>query len=234
MLVKGEEFYREQDCEEILSARSAKKRDMRVCKNAIPVMQRRGQYCTYDLFRISDCQPKQKRQEIPPVDIDLLKAILAVNRAAKRYRDSSQSHYHNNQHGFAGSDSDKKRHLYYLKDRGIIAAYLEGRLKFEGLHGGLAIYRGEKYFFHSTLIPIAEQVDSGQCQVEYFFKESQPKEASEARLKDAEHTLSSLDVTEEGFDRLEPPNFSKPSNDGVNLRMVDEVDCFDEEEDSGF
>lgn len=103
VLVKGEEFYREQDCEEMLSATAAKKRGMRVRKNAVAVTEKRWERRTYPVFRISDCEPKQARQEIPPVDIDPLKAILAVNRAAKRYRDSSQSHYHNNQHGFCGS-----------------------------------------------------------------------------------------------------------------------------------
>ena len=57
----------------------------------------------------------------------------------------------------ASSAKQKKDHVYELKTNGVAKAYTEGRLKYEGTHGRLALYRGEGYVFHCTIEPCEEE-----------------------------------------------------------------------------
>src|SRR5207244_1765791 len=88
---------------------------------------------------------------------------------------------------------EKKELLYMLKDRGIAAAYVAGRLQYLGKHGGLAIYRGEGYCFHSTLEPVGAATAEDTAATETrIFVEAKPRGATEPRLTDAVETLQSL------------------------------------------
>jgi len=149
------------------------------------------------------------RSPKPAREIDLLAAVFAANRTAKRFRDTAQLHYYGRRHGLAGNARETKERLYDLKDRGIAAAWLAGRLQFTGIHGSLAIYRGEGYCFHSSLLPVnvGNLVDGNYDKI---IVEAKPKSKREARLLDAEHTLRLLPPPGEGFTRLEVPRFEKP------------------------
>jgi len=213
--VKGERFFAESDCEELISKTEASRRDLKVEPSAVPIGQKyyKSRGIHYDVFRVSDCIPKQKKKEIPPVEIDILLATFTVNKAAKRYRDAASKFYDSKMHGFAGNSSDKKEYLYYLKDKGILAAIRAGKLAFVALHGRLAIYRGEGYCFHSTLVPKESELRENVADLQIIFIESSPKEASEARLKDAIMTLSNLPDDETGFERLASPARGKKTYD---------------------
>lgn len=206
VVVKGENFYFKDDCEELIFHTRANELGLRIRANATPATTLPSRYGPYDLFRISDCEAKPVRQIKSPKRIDLLRAIFAVNKSAKRYRDASEKYYKQKLHGFARSASFTKKRLYTLKDRGILTAYRTKRLGFEGMHAGLAVYRGEGYCFHSPLVP--KEHFSGEIIDDCAFKkESAVKSNKEAKLKDAEYTLSELDESEEGFCRFESPSY---------------------------
>jgi hypothetical protein len=152
-----------------------------------------------------------KRKAPTPIEVDVLAAIFTVNRAAKRYRDAAQSLYKKRAHGLSGYSKRRKEELYELKDAGIVHAYLAGHLQYCGVHGSLAIYRGEGYCFHSTLQP-SEHADaqSGMRDSAPFFVEAKPKGLSESRLIDALLTLSKLPLTMNGFNYLEVPRHARP------------------------
>jgi len=214
VLIKGVEFFWEQDCEEIVSRTEASRRGLKVPDDVAPVAELhtqtgRSQY--YSAYRLSDCKPKKHQN--PAQTIDVLLAVFTVNKAAKRYRDNAQGHYLGRRHALARSASSRKRGLYALKEKGIIAACAVGRLTFIGIHGGLALYRGEGYCFHSCLAPTDVGATVQTLDSDSFFKEAAPKEASEARLKDAVLTLQSLSVSEDRFTRLPRPEYPRKERD---------------------
>jgi len=207
--IKGEKFFQEDQCEEVISKTEAGHRGLRVPRGVEPVgrlHRSRPKRLHYDVYRLSACKPKQKRSAPPPQEVDLLTAIFTVNKSAKRYRDGSQSHYGNKQHGFAGDKSEKKRALYRLKEVGIAEAVKCGRLLLVGIHGGLALYRGEGYCFHSTIVPRESAAGTTNGDGKPVFVESSPKGAGEARCCDAEFTLDGLpDVDMQFFESLSSP-----------------------------
>ena len=154
-------------------------------------------------------------------------AIFTVNKAAKRYRDAASKSYDANAHGFATVNRERKEDLYALKDRGINSAVSSGRLKFTGMHGRFAIYRGEGYCFHSTLIPKDADTNSADHDVSIFV-ESSPKKATEGRLKDARFTLEKCNVNEDSFMRCEPPTRGESAPETQYSPSIEDRDGDDE------
>jgi len=105
--------------------------------------------------RERDKWQQRAERKLEPVAVDLLAAIVSVNRSAKRYRDAAQKCYALKKHGFARQGRVTKEELYALKDRGIAEAFRLGRITPVLRKGGLIEYRGEGYCFHSTLLPVA-------------------------------------------------------------------------------
>lgn len=168
--------------------------------------------------RVAECKPRQRRTTKPPALVDLLQAISAVNRAAKRRRDTASINYRKGRHGAVAKAKEEKENLYALKDKGIAVAYLAGRLRYEGRHASLAIYRGGDYCFHSTLLPATEtdldvSDDGGR-----IFIESKPKTSREGRLCDAVFTLTQLpESSENDFEILDAPSYPKRQRPRVEL-----------------
>ena len=147
---------------------------------------------------------RRKNMPVSTKTVDLLAAIYAVNRSAKRYREQARTCYSKRKHGFASQAKEQKELLYRLKDNGIATAYLEGRIHSVGLLAeGMVEYRGEGYCFHSTLLPqavdLAKQEGSEPLRVE-----AKPCETKEPSLKDAIYTLQQLPQVPHKFVRLEP------------------------------
>ena len=173
-----------------------------------------GHYCLYAIDRVTAAEDSAEwraaiehhiiRSERPPKEIDLLVACWTVSRSAKRYRDMAQTCYRRRKHGFAGEARRQKDHLYTLKDRGIVAAHLSGRIAPVSLVGdGLVEYRGEGFCFHSFLCPKGVNLPSS-CNGQPLLVEAKPKEAREPRLRDAVHTLEALPEVPDSFERLVP------------------------------
>jgi len=208
--VKGEKFFAPNQCERLLSRTAAKQERLTVPATTEPtryLTHRVGngaKSVTYPVFRESQCSRITQRKSRPPETVDLLVAIFAVNRSAKRYRDAAQALYQANQHGFAGDSRKKKETLYELKERGIAAAVRQGRLSYVGMNGRLALYRGDGYCFHSTIVPATSPNE--QIGELLIFREACPRGATEARLKDAVSTLKNLpENAVDAFSRLSSP-----------------------------
>lgn len=211
-VIKGEAFFTADQLEELVSATEAGRRGLRVPDHGEPVrsLTRRvgeggGRSVTYFVFRVSDCVRKRQYRTIPPKRIDLLVAIFAVSKAAKRQRDAAEKQYNQNNYGFATLAKLTKKALYLLKDCGIAEAVKQGRLRFSGTHGRLAIYTGEGYCFHSTLLPIEAHAPAHDEPP--VRQETAPRKSIEPRLKDAKFTLEML-PSPEGFTSLSPPSVS--------------------------
>jgi hypothetical protein len=85
----------------------------------------------------------------------------------------------------------------------------------------MALYRGEGYCFHSTLLP--RGIEQTEAEQPKFFKESSPAENNEVRLKDAEFTLGELsEIPLSTFEVLEVPSRSQPRPRRTENRVVDE------------
>lgn len=182
--------------------------------------------------RFDGLTPPPTPRPAPAQEVDLLAAIFAVNRSAKRYRDAAQSLY---SHGKAGQSGwgryrhsrhagsftlssvakRKKESLYRLKDRGIRAAFHLGRIECQGKHGNVALWRGEGYCLHSCWIDQSKQHLVVPSDPEHIRVEAKPKTTKEVRLMDAQYTLELLAepvVSTEGLIELAAPSFvrSKP------------------------
>lgn len=176
LVIKGEPFFRLADCERLLNKTGARRSGLRVPVALEPVVWQSWRYGIFGLWRESDLVPLAGRTGKPAVAIALLAAIFAVNRSAKRYRDSAASCYSSGSHGLAKAAKERKHRLYDLKDRGIAKAHRLKGIQFVGRNGALALYRGEGYCFHSRLVPpdAACEPDQGQ---EAVFVEARPKTA---------------------------------------------------------
>lgn len=227
-VVKGDEFFSKEQCEELLAQTAAGKRGLKLKTCARPITSKRGRSMQYKVYRLSDFEPKRVVKEVPAEKIDTLLATFTVNRATKRYRDAAASYYGQGLHGFAGYSRRTKEHLYRLKEAGISWAFKNSLLDFVGIHGSLALYRGSGYCFHSVLVPVEAPIQ--ELSDEQFFKEAQPKECGEAKQKDAVHTLQQLPEPT-GFRRLDPPRVERKREYMPRIERVPLLDDDSDEED---
>jgi hypothetical protein len=172
------------------------------------------------LFDRSQIQPIRTKKRRPPEELPLTpenvaRACWIVNRTAKRYRDSASKHYSGGRHGLARTSSEKKQDLYGLKDRAV--AWLAGRdlLKAERIHGGVCLWTGVGYSFHSTLAPHDLAIPETD---EPLLIESKPKGRGEMRLIDAEALLERVEDVTGKFVRLEAPRVPRTEREVICRR----------------
>lgn len=130
-------------------------------------------------------------KEPSAIAVDILAAVFAVNRAAKRYRDLGRRHYSGRRHGFAGNCKTKKNDLYSLKAQAIEHLVREGIIQRIGYHrfGETAHFRwaelleGNGYRFHRPCRPPegADTLDIKSLPE----VEAKPRGSQEPKLKDA-------------------------------------------------
>jgi len=149
---------------------------------------RRSKTITWAVYREDQVIPKRKITLKPPEQIDVLAAVWAVNRAAKRCRDAAQSCYQAGAHAFAGSNKDKKEKYYDLKSQALNYLIADGRLQVAGRHlisGGnwAEVLKGEGYTFHRPCPP-----QEGEAP-ELDGVEAKSRDRTEPKLKDALYTL---------------------------------------------
>ena len=146
--------------------------------------------------------------------VDILAALWAINRHAKRCKNAARAHYRHGLHGFAGYIRDTKEKLYSLKGQALEHLVREGRLKRTGHHtfghGTEVLWgeilTGEGYTFHrpcfppkNSSTPEARPMESANSNSEHQFEnnavehlgeiEARPRTCKEPRLKDAERTV---------------------------------------------
>lgn len=202
---------------------------MKIKKGELPCSQMTGMVggakkTTWDVYGPWQVEPKKKRKELPPAEIDILLAIFTVNRATKRLRDAGQSLYLNKMHGLACSCKNKKTTLYDLKDKGICFALSKDMLEYAGMHGRYSLFTGAGYSFHSTL-----KIEQGAATVETggdpIHIPSKHKTRNEARLKDAVYTLENLPETKLPEYIVGRIDVARPLN---SVQKQKDVQCEDE------
>lgn len=211
--IKGKVFFSRDETEPIFSKTEGKEKGLKLNSGAEPVHQRylRKAKGYYDLYRASDFSPAKERRTHSPVMVDFLCAIFTVNRAAKRFRDAATKLYESSFHSLSQANSKRKKRLYALKDAAIREAYRRGLLQPMAIHGGLVLYQGSGFCFHSSQVPVEFQDKlPNEADGEVFFRESVPKSSAEVKLKDAEFTLSACVSSNDGFATLEVPRIAAP------------------------
>jgi hypothetical protein len=157
-------------------------------------------------------KPDPRPVEVTPENVAL--ACWTVNRTAKRYRDAASTYYRQRQHGFAGTSRQKKMALYRLKDIAIAWLATKGGIVSIRIHGGLSLWEGLGYRFHSTLtvkdLPRAD--DDMPLTIE-----AKPKGSGEMRLIDAESLLQGLPDYTLNYQRLEVPRLAEQNGSGSTL-----------------
>lgn len=162
-----------------------------------------GRYCTrylYEAARIEDIEKLhdhwRKRSVTPkPADAaacDILAALWAINRRAKRCRDTAQANYLAGTHGFARTAREEKEQMYRLKSQCLHYLLAEGKLTVSGYHRNesglwMEILRGQGdstkpdgYTYHRPCPEPQTPVEADTVSVE-----AKPRDKREPRLKDA-------------------------------------------------
>jgi hypothetical protein len=145
----------------------------------------------------------------PPVELALtpdnvLRATWTVNRSAKRFRNAAQRCYAKDAFEFATVNREKEEKLCDLKDAGIVWLHERKALHPAAIQGGLCVWRGGGFCFHSTLMPRGSGISpktKGTC----LYIEAKPKLADELRLADAIHLLEQLPKPSAEYERLDAP-----------------------------
>lgn len=209
-------------CNIALSTNAWDQLGYRVLPDAVPhASVHRYRLGHHDVYRRDQVVEKKQLNHQPPVALPLtresiLEAAYVVNQSAKRYRDGAHKAYRKGNHGQAGQCRTLKERFYELKDCAIAEAYGEGWLTPETLHGGLVLYSGDGYCFHSRLLPEGLELPVEENAVT-FFREARPAEKGHMRVCDAVATLQQLGQPA-GFRILAPPLVPTPD------REIAEVD----------
>jgi hypothetical protein len=173
-----------------------------------------------NLYGYGQTRPKRDSNLSPPKQIDVVVATMLVNQAAKRYRDMASTCYHSRLHGFAGTAKEKKEELYCLKDRGIVHCYNNALIKYEGMHGGFALYRSTDGVnsFHSKLIPESVEIDDNENDNPVRISAKPAKRGY--RLKDAIFTIEALPSDKTGFKYLPSPSCYEDDDRDMSRRCI--------------
>ena len=147
----------------------------------------------------------------PKPSNDLLLCIREASRAAHRERDAAQIAYQSRRHALASRHKTRKECWYSLKDRGIIAAYKQGLLRYMGVSPqGMAVYEygdGGMLCFHSTLHPAEVTRTPIENHPEVLMVAAKAK-AKGISLMRVEVTLLALPNDSSGFQRSESPSMA--------------------------
>ena len=160
---------------------------------------------------LSRQRKKNETKELPLID-----AIREASRSAHRWRDRASERWNGNSRRSAGTASQTKRHWYDLKDKGVVAAYEQGLLRYAGQTSqGLAVYEygsGGMSCFHSTLHPAGAERPLVDGHPEIL---TVPAKDQEHRLADVEHTLSSLpEIDSQKYSRSAAPEMRRERPQG--------------------
>lgn len=164
------------------------------------------------LWRLDQTVEKVARSLIPAtIEItpeNVLRAVWSVNRAAKRRRDAASASYENAMHGFAGHHRREKEGYYRQKDTGIMWLAAAGHVTATHRHGGLVVWEGGGFSFHSTVAPLDADAlpDNGSEPIRI---EARPRGSREMRLVDATALIARLTVDMAQFARLAAPRIAR-------------------------
>jgi hypothetical protein len=153
------------------------------------------------------CETKRVSRE-PQPHPDLLLCIREASRAAHRERDAASDAYNAGRHMLAGNARQRKIKWYALKDRGIVAAHMQGLLRYIGASPqGMGVYEyadGGMSCFHSTLHPIGTERTPIEGHPETLLVTAKDK-AEGISLARVKVTLSALPAETTGYEQSAAP-----------------------------
>ena len=123
--------------------------------------------------------------------IDLLASIFVVSQTARRCADVACREYQKGRHGNATRFRRRKEDLYELKNRGVAAGFVAGRIAPVKVIGNLAQYQGEGFILFSPLLPAYLEVPCVDAATDPLV-DSKPADVVEPTLKAAERMLEQL------------------------------------------
>ncbi|HUE74865.1 MAG TPA: hypothetical protein VMP01_28620 [Pirellulaceae bacterium] len=169
------------------------------------------------LYAASQMRRIRKRSKPVPVALPLTPENVAcacwtANKTAKRYRDAASRQYGQSLHGFARRSREIKERMYQLKDLAVAWLAHHGHVAAEGIHGGLCLWTGLGYSFHSTLVSNGVELPADPEPITISASE---KCTAEMRLIDAEDLLERLPDHTSEFARLEVPRIARPAREVV-------------------
>ena len=150
-----------------------------------------GKLVTYGVYRADQVEPRIVKGPItPPVQVDVLAALWAINRHAKRLRDRGCGQYDDLRRDLARKTAAKKRDLYRRKGQALAHLLAEGLLTVSGYHvfgddRWAEVLEGAGYRFHRPCPPPRTAVEH----LSLDGIEAKPRARNEPRLRDAILTL---------------------------------------------
>lgn len=157
------------------------------------------------------CESKRVSRK-PQPHPDVLLCIREASRAAHRERDAARDAYNEGRHILAGNARQRKNQWYALKDKGIVAAYKLGLLRYIGASPeGMAVYEyadGGMSCFHSTLHPAGAERTPVDGHPETLFVQAKDKLVG-VSLARVEATLSALSSDTTGYERSAAPRVAR-------------------------
>jgi hypothetical protein len=189
----------------------------------------RGKRVDYAVYALEDTEPLKRNNVLPPQEIDLLAAVWAVNRRAKRCRDLACNSYSSGRGGAAANFAEEGRRCYRLKDQVLHYLRQEGRVQFVDYHvfrkpnepdRWAEFLEGEGYTFHA---PCEAQIGASPEKVLSEI-EAKPRGSGEPKLKDALHTLEKFLKDKPKAQTYSWPKRIRPQRPGRNPRDEDDDD----------
>jgi hypothetical protein len=210
IVIKGKTYARNA---QVAKSKSAWSREgLRVRTGELPhAIVRAPRVGEFEVFRGDQVEAKKsppmaRAESATPENV--ARACWTVNRSAKRFRDAAQSTYRSRAHGLASTNKQRKDNLYLLKDRAIAWLATRGHLEFKRTHGGLSLFEGLGYSFHSRLLPPGRSPSDAES--EPIKIEAKPKTSAEMRLIDADALIRTLDDHTQEFRCAPAPTMARP------------------------
>jgi hypothetical protein len=198
-----------------------------------------GRHIKYPVYREDQVEPKRRATRKPALEIPIIAAVWVVNRCAKRCRDAAQCAYNEGRHNGAtgaATFSKRKSDMYSLKSRALHFLVAAGKLTVVGYHrfgdNWAEVLSGEGYTFHRPCPPPVESVSVKELQD----IEAKPRGASEPRLKDALHTLTTYLADKpavkayEWPERLRPTDGERSDRQSYSWRDGEDEDDWDDDD----
>ena len=166
-----------------------------------------------DKARLDAAIDVRKSKRMPKPLTDIILAIREISRAAHRERDAAEEAYSQSRYLLASNSKSRKNNYYNLKDRGIVAAYKSGTLRYVGQSPqGLAVYEygsGGMSCFHSTLHPAGVERPLVEGHPEILEVAAKDKIAG-VSIQRLVATREALPEMTDGFIRVDPPRKYSP------------------------
>ena len=194
-VVKGEEFFAEDQVEEVFSISKGTREIGPLRPGSKPVGKKKFRSVSYVVYRQSDFifQPKVivERNVKPARSIDLLDAVAKIKATAAKFEKASAAAKARKDHKRSRGFKKRMNNLLELSERGVRRAINEERIVVVKKRGKTHHYVGEGHDFESKVPPPNWMVKEKPSN--YQVNPPKPLRQSQCRLMDAVYTIELLE-----------------------------------------